>query len=320
MPPADDPEYEWDLFISHASEDKDDIVRPLAAELRGRGLRVWYDEFELRIGQSLRGRIEHGLARSACGVVVISPSFFAKHWAREELGGLTALEAASGGRRLLPVWHRVTHADVAALAPMLADRFAASTTTAVPELAVQIIEALGASVTSVLPAVALTASLGKVEDGAVELILRNLSHTHATGVTLEPREVSGRGVPLTSVWEDTVLAGEGKSVVLRRFPPADHEAEALYDLLYTDPQQRVLKRQRLRFSLSHDVVTMREFVALGLERIGAEETVLPVAVEPWPESADTLVAAWLFSEEWLLTGSTRYVRALRALDDVPEQA
>ncbi|MCA1679868.1 MAG: toll/interleukin-1 receptor domain-containing protein [Actinobacteria bacterium] len=123
---------------------QDAVVRPLAAELRGRGLRVWYDEFELKIGDSLRGRIEDGLARSARGVVVISPSFFAKHWTLEELAGLSAREAASGGRRLLPIWHDVSRADVAARAPMLADRFAASTTTPIPDLAVQIIEALRA--------------------------------------------------------------------------------------------------------------------------------------------------------------------------------
>jgi histidyl-tRNA synthetase len=43
----------WDVFVSHASEDKDAIARPLAKELRSRGLRVWYDEFELKIGDSL---------------------------------------------------------------------------------------------------------------------------------------------------------------------------------------------------------------------------------------------------------------------------
>ena len=43
-----------DVFISHASEDKDAIVRPLANALISCGLKVWYDEFTLRIGDSLR--------------------------------------------------------------------------------------------------------------------------------------------------------------------------------------------------------------------------------------------------------------------------
>ena len=45
---------EYDVFISHASEDKDAIVRPMANALAAEGLVVWYDEFELRIGDSLR--------------------------------------------------------------------------------------------------------------------------------------------------------------------------------------------------------------------------------------------------------------------------
>lgn len=55
-----DPEY--DVFISHASEDKDEVVRPLANALREKGIKVWYDEFEMKIGDSLRRKIDKGLA------------------------------------------------------------------------------------------------------------------------------------------------------------------------------------------------------------------------------------------------------------------
>lgn len=79
---------DWDVFISHASEDKEEIVRPLARELQQCGLRVWYDEFELRIGDGLRRKIDEGIARSAFGVVVLSTAFFAKNWTQYELDGL----------------------------------------------------------------------------------------------------------------------------------------------------------------------------------------------------------------------------------------
>ena len=52
------PEPEYDLFISHASEDKDDFVRPLAETLQGLGLKVWYDEFSMKVGDSLRRKID----------------------------------------------------------------------------------------------------------------------------------------------------------------------------------------------------------------------------------------------------------------------
>ena len=51
---------DYDVFISHASEDKDTVVRPLANALLQRGLKVWYDEFELKIGDSLRRKIDKG--------------------------------------------------------------------------------------------------------------------------------------------------------------------------------------------------------------------------------------------------------------------
>lgn len=317
MPQPD--QSEWDVFISHASEDKDAVVRPLAAELRGRGLRVWYDEYELKIGDSLRTSIERGLAGSRRGIVIISTSFFAKHWTKEELGGLTALEAAAGEHRLLPVWHNVSHVEVARFSPMLADRVAATTSQPIPQLAVRLIESLNADggLAGEAPVVALSAELASVTESIVALSVRNVGSIHAMHVSLEPRELQGRGVPVTVAACDAVLAGASEVLELERFAPDDDDAEAKYDLLYTDPAERVLKRQRLRFFMASDVVTMREFASLSMDRVGSEETVVREALEPWPEHAANLVEAWLFHEAWLLTGSTRYVRILRALHGAP---
>lgn len=69
---------EFDFFISHASEDKDDIVRDLAEALKDNGFEVWYDEFELKIGDSLRKKIDNGLSKSRFGIVIISPFFVKK--------------------------------------------------------------------------------------------------------------------------------------------------------------------------------------------------------------------------------------------------
>ncbi len=70
----------WDVFISHAWEDKAEIARPLYEALTGFGVSVWFDEGELRIGDSLRRKIDQGIANSAFGVVILSSSFFAKGW------------------------------------------------------------------------------------------------------------------------------------------------------------------------------------------------------------------------------------------------
>lgn len=123
---ADDRDF--DVFISHASEDKEAIVRPLAHALQDAGLGVWYDEFELRIGDSLRRKIDKGLARSRFGVVVFSKAFFGKGWTNYELDGLVT-RTITGEQILLPIWHEISKQEVIEYSPSLADKLARSTST-----------------------------------------------------------------------------------------------------------------------------------------------------------------------------------------------
>ena len=116
----------WDIFIGHASEDKDAVVRPLAERLRSLGLEVWYDEFTLLLGDSLRQSIDHGLANSRFGIVVLSPDFLAKNWPKKELDGLFSRET-EGEKVILPVWHNIDQAELSKHSPMMADRLAVST-------------------------------------------------------------------------------------------------------------------------------------------------------------------------------------------------
>ncbi|HSU54154.1 MAG TPA: toll/interleukin-1 receptor domain-containing protein [Candidatus Dormibacteraeota bacterium] len=120
------PTVRFDVFISHASEDKEHFVRDLAAELTRLGLKVWFDEWTLTIGDSLRQKIDEGLIASDYGVVVLSRNFFAKKWPQAELDGLFAREMA-GRKVILPVWHNVTSEDVLQHSPMLAGKLAAPT-------------------------------------------------------------------------------------------------------------------------------------------------------------------------------------------------
>jgi len=117
---------EFDVFISHASEDKEAVVRPLAQALSSRGLAVWYDEFELRIGDSIRQKIDAGIARSRFGIVVLSAPFFSKSWPTYELDGLVTM-AVSGRQVLLPLWHGISKDEVIKQSPSLADKVALRT-------------------------------------------------------------------------------------------------------------------------------------------------------------------------------------------------
>ena len=95
--------FEWDIFISHASEDKEKIVKPLAVLISEFGVKVWYDEFTLKFGDSLSRSIDKGLSNSKFGVVVISKAFMEKRWPEYELQGLVTLEIAGKGKRIIPI-------------------------------------------------------------------------------------------------------------------------------------------------------------------------------------------------------------------------
>lgn len=118
---------EWDVFISHASEDKEAFVRLLAEALQKEKVRVWYDEFTLTVGDSLRRSIDRGLAGSRYGIVVISPDFLRKEWPQKELDGLFALEV-DGRKVILPVWHNIDAEILRRSSPLLADRYATCST------------------------------------------------------------------------------------------------------------------------------------------------------------------------------------------------
>jgi hypothetical protein len=115
-------EYEWDLFISYASEDRDIVVTPLVKVFTQFGLKTWWDQFELNVGDSLSRKIDQGLARSRFGVVIISKAFLAKSWPEYELRGLTARELAVGSKVVLPAWFGVTSSDILKFSPPLADK------------------------------------------------------------------------------------------------------------------------------------------------------------------------------------------------------
>lgn len=113
----------YDFFISHASEDKETFVRPLAQALMDAGCSVWFDETALKPGDSLRKSIDKGLVDSRYGIVVISPNFIKKRWTEYELNGMVSKEM-NGHKVIIPVWFNVTKDDVLHYSPTLADKLA----------------------------------------------------------------------------------------------------------------------------------------------------------------------------------------------------
>ena len=129
----------WDVFISHASEDKHTVAAPLTRLLE-KHIRVWIDAGEIKPGDSLRESIEDGLSKSRFGVVILSKNFFSKEkrWTSRELNGLLTRE--TNENTVIPVWHEVDRSYIASVSPIMADRLALSTATGLPAVARSIVK------------------------------------------------------------------------------------------------------------------------------------------------------------------------------------
>ncbi|QEI40313.1 Ycf53-like protein [Dolichospermum sp. UHCC 0315A] len=134
-------DFKYHIFISHASEDKDDFVRPLAKKLIKIGYRVWYDEFSLIIGDNLSRSIDKGLKDSRFGLIVISPDFIKKHWTQVELAGLIQKELKYG-KVIIPIWHNVSYQQVFDFSPTLADKLATESKKGLDHVVNEIVKAL----------------------------------------------------------------------------------------------------------------------------------------------------------------------------------
>lgn len=131
---------EYDVFVSHAYEDKESFVDEFVEALRNQRLKVWYDTDKLKWGDSMREKIDKGLAKSRYGVVVLSPNYIAecKYWTKAELNGLFQVETVNG-KTILPIWHNLTKKQVVEYSPIIADRKAMTTALMTPQ---EIAEAL----------------------------------------------------------------------------------------------------------------------------------------------------------------------------------
>ncbi len=131
----------YDAFVSYASEDKTDFALPLAEKLRSIGLNIWFDDFCMKIGDSLREKIDLGLSSSNYGIVVLSHNFFDKQWPQKELNALYSLEV-EGRSAILPVWKDIGRKHVALYSPLLADKWAAKSYEGIDKVAAQLVEVI----------------------------------------------------------------------------------------------------------------------------------------------------------------------------------
>ena len=127
----------WDVFISHASEDKKSIVAPLEKALERQGVRTWVDKNEIFLGDSLRNQIDRGLSKSKFGVVIISPEFLKKDWTAKELDALLSRETRSD-KVILPIWHNCDEEFIRENFPLIHGKLAMNTSVGIVKIATAI--------------------------------------------------------------------------------------------------------------------------------------------------------------------------------------
>ncbi len=225
---------QWDVFLSHASEDKS-FVRRLARELMNSGLSVWYDDFALDVGDSLRRSIDSGLRNSRYGIVVLSRNFFKKEWPQRELDGLVAREDGIS-KVLLPVWYKISAEEVRVFAPSLADKLSVFHSGSVKDTASKLLRSirrdqiretgwkpqnveLGNSISGVVlparPCRDRVLCLGKfpVTNALYKNFVTDLGHREPTGKSLAGCGWRGPFRP----WENPAYSGSNQPVVCVSF-------------------------------------------------------------------------------------------------------
>lgn len=134
---------EYDVFVSHSTEDKESFANEFVQLLQNDfGLKVWYDAISIKWGDSIRTEIDKGLKKSKFGVVILSRSYISKYWTNYELEGLFQRES-NGGKLILPIWHNITKQEVQNFSPSLAGKMAMNTAFMTPkEIAEKLYELL----------------------------------------------------------------------------------------------------------------------------------------------------------------------------------
>jgi len=110
-------------FISHDSRDKATVAEPIAVGLQKLMCPVWYDQFALKVGDSLRESIERGIKEANTCILILSKNFFSNNgWTKAEFDSIYTKEIIEKKRVMLPVWVDISKEEVYEYSPRLADR------------------------------------------------------------------------------------------------------------------------------------------------------------------------------------------------------
>ena len=99
---------EFDVFISHANKDKEDLIEELYQSLNTLGVNIFYDKESLEWGDNWKDRILNGTKKAEFAIIVISENFFDREWTERELAGFLNRQNRNGQKLILPILHNIT--------------------------------------------------------------------------------------------------------------------------------------------------------------------------------------------------------------------
>ena len=112
---------EYDVFLSHASKDKEDIVDELNSSLEKLKIRIFYDKKAIEWGDKWKNRILEGTQKAEFAIIVISENFFDREWTEKELYEFLNRQNRNGQKLILPILHKISREDLGKKYPLVAD-------------------------------------------------------------------------------------------------------------------------------------------------------------------------------------------------------
>ena len=112
---------EYDVFISHANKDKNNLVEDLYNALNKLGIKIFYDKETLEWGDNWKDRILKGTQKSEFAIIVISENFFDREWTEKELNEFLNRQNRNGQKLILPIIHNITMEQLTKKYPEVAD-------------------------------------------------------------------------------------------------------------------------------------------------------------------------------------------------------
>lgn len=112
---------EYDVFISHANKDKEDLIEELYQSLNALGVKIFYDKESLEWGDNWKDRILKGTKKAEFAIIVISENFFDREWTERELAEFLNRQNRNGQKLILPILHNITAEQLKEKYPLVAD-------------------------------------------------------------------------------------------------------------------------------------------------------------------------------------------------------